>query len=224
MSSRLVLHYDIVSPWSYVAFVTLTRYVKLWNMEMELKPINLGYVMKNAQNKPPLTVPNKGKHMGGEMVRAEQFFGLKLKMPKEFPFNSFPLQCALRVLQDDHPTRLHSATAHFFQRVWSGEEFDLLSVEAVGAELKKWGELSEGQVGEVVKRAGLKETRTLLNEEAKKLVEDGGAFGAPWIVTTRPDGRSVSFFGSDRTEQIAAFLEKPYKGPMADGRPSASKL
>jgi hypothetical protein len=31
--------------------------------------------MKNAQNKPPITVPNKGRHMGGEMVRAEQFFG-----------------------------------------------------------------------------------------------------------------------------------------------------
>lgn len=31
--------------------------------------------MKNSQNKPPITVPNKGKHMGGEMVRAEQFFG-----------------------------------------------------------------------------------------------------------------------------------------------------
>lgn len=102
-------------------------------------------------------------------------------MPSNFPFNSFPLQCALRVLQDDHPTRLHSATAHFFKQVWGGhgDEIDVLSVEAVGAELKKWGELSEGQVGEVVKRAGLKETRTLLNDEAKNLVEEGGAFGAP---------------------------------------------
>lgn len=32
------------------------------------------------------------------------------------------------------------------------------------------------------------------------------AFGVPWMVCTRPDGRSESFWGVDRLEQVTAFL------------------
>lgn len=45
----------------------------------------------------------------------------------------------------------------------------------------------------------------------------------PWIIVTRKqDGQEAKFFGSDRFEQIAAFLDVPYKGGMADG--SVAKL
>lgn len=41
--SRIVLYYDIVSPWSFVAFRTLRAYARLWEKEadLELCPFNL---------------------------------------------------------------------------------------------------------------------------------------------------------------------------------------
>lgn len=232
-TNRLILHYDIVSPWSHVAFVQLTTYAKLWSIPLELRAINLGYVMKTSGNRPPITVPNKARWMGGEMVRAEKFYGVHLTSgPKEFPFNSFPAMCALRVLQADYPLRkakddddaLFSATAYLFKRVWS-DGLAPASLDVVAEELQNWGGMPKSDVDHVITKAGSKELRNLLNAEAVELVQHGGAFGAPWIIAQRgSDGTKVAFFGSDRMEQIAAFLGLPYKGPLGDGRVSASKL
>ncbi len=68
-----------------------------------------------------------------------------------------------------------------------------------------------------------KEARTKLQEEAKVLVEKNGLFGMPSMEVERgKDGEKVLWFGSDRFEQLAAWLEVPYKGPFADG--SVAKL
>lgn len=225
--NRITLYYDIVSPWSHVAFVQLTRYSQLWSVPLDLQPINLGYVMKTAGNKPPITVPNKGRWMGAEMVRAEHFYGVSLSPgPQEFPFNSFPAMCVLRALKKQKQTDnvnsniLHQATAYLFQRVWSGG-VSPTSLDDVAAELTAWSGLSKEQVDQLIAQAGTKEARSELNGEAVKLVEEGGAFGAPWIVAHRGrDGADATFFGSDRMEHIAAWLELPYKGPLADGRPA----
>jgi glutathione S-transferase kappa 1 len=37
------------------------------------------------------------------------------------------------------------------------------------------------------------------------------------MVITRGDGSKSRWFGSDRFEQMAAWLGKEYKGPFADG-------
>lgn len=52
-----------------------------------------------------------------------------------------------------------------------------------------------------MEKAQSKDMRSTLNDEAKRLVEDGGAFGAPWIVTVKNGGKeTANWFGSDRTE------------------------
>ncbi|CAO1633941.1 unnamed protein product [Sympodiomycopsis kandeliae] len=230
MASRIILHYDVVSPWSYVAFSQLTKYAKVWDIELQLVPINLGYVMKTSGNKPPITVANKGKWMWTDMRRAEKFYGVKLNQPKDFPFNSMPLQCALRTLKHSHPELLSSATTYFYKLVWESSKdtgLTVLTPEGITKEFQNWNQLNSSDLTKVLETAFSKDARKTLNDEAIKLVEDGGAFGAPWIVTERNvNGKkeTCNWFGSDRTEQIAAWLGKPYKGPLADGTVSASKL
>lgn len=102
-----------------------------------------------------------------------------LNQPEDFPFNSFSIQCLLRVLKQSHPDKLHSATDYFYRRVWVENCPDIVSPEGILKEVKAWGELNESEVGKVMEEAGKKETRKMLNDEAVKLVEEGGAFGAP---------------------------------------------
>ncbi|WAQ83719.1 hypothetical protein PtA15_4A167 [Puccinia triticina] len=64
MSKRLTirLSYDIVSPWSYFAYVVLKRYRPIWDFDLILNPVYLGGVMKGSKNTPPFAAPNKREH------------------------------------------------------------------------------------------------------------------------------------------------------------------
>ncbi len=53
MKLKIELFYDCLSPYSWLAFEVLHRYKKIWNFELELKPIFLGAVMKGSNNTPP---------------------------------------------------------------------------------------------------------------------------------------------------------------------------
>lgn len=57
-SKRLLveLYYDVVSPFSYLAFEALCRYRQPWNMDLKLKPFVLGAVMRETGNAPPAMV------------------------------------------------------------------------------------------------------------------------------------------------------------------------
>jgi 2-hydroxychromene-2-carboxylate isomerase len=59
---KLVIVYDVVSPYSLLGFLTATRYRKELadhGISLVLKPFFLGGIMKGAGNRPPLTVPAK---------------------------------------------------------------------------------------------------------------------------------------------------------------------
>lgn len=180
----------------------------------------MGGALSFAHN--PRSPPcHRGRWMFEQMKLSSEFFGTPLVKPQEFPFNTFPLQCLLRIIKDKHSSAvLEEATEHFYMRVW-GEGKAVRTPEEIKAELNeiaKSGNLGGEKldVEALLEEAGRKETRTRVNEEAKRIVDEGGAFGAPWIVTTRgSDGKSMHWFGSDRQEQIAHWLNLPYKGPLA---------
>lgn len=75
MSSKIVLYFDCVSPWSYIAFQVLRRYRATWGVQLEFQPRSLAYVMKFSQNSPPITVPNKGAHMMNQLSSVDRMYG-----------------------------------------------------------------------------------------------------------------------------------------------------
>ncbi|KAF6767064.1 DSBA-like thioredoxin domain protein [Kalmanozyma brasiliensis GHG001] len=223
--NKVWFYFDVVSPWSYVGFQVIRRYQKLWNLDVTYKPVNLGYVMKFSGNKPPITVANKGVWMWQERDRAAKFFGVTLNPTKTFPINTMYLQTFLSELSPAaSPAVFESAVETCFAAIW---HHDLPcatreDLEAIFAKADHFG-LGKDKVGEVLDTSMLKEARTKLQEEAKVLVEQHGLFGMPSMEVERAkDGEKVLWFGSDRFEQLAAWLEKPYKGPFADG--SVAKL
>ncbi|KAG8688439.1 Glutathione S-transferase kappa 1 [Ceratobasidium sp. 394] len=110
------LCYDIVSPYSYLAFEALTRYRDIWNIDLELCPFYLGGVMTAAGNSPPMSVKRKGVFLVTDVGRLAGEAGLTIKINwGGFPPNS--IQCArfLRVYKDEaSPEELEKVTRHLF--------------------------------------------------------------------------------------------------------------
>lgn len=57
-------YYDVVSPFSLLAFSVMKRYKSIWNVDVEYVPILLGGVMKASGNTPPGANPYKLKYLG----------------------------------------------------------------------------------------------------------------------------------------------------------------
>lgn len=67
-------YFDLVSPWSFVAYQVLRKYSQTWSVPVEWCPVSLSYVMKYSGNKPPVTVANKGKYMMQEIARTRKMY------------------------------------------------------------------------------------------------------------------------------------------------------
>jgi glutathione S-transferase kappa 1 len=80
---RLSVFYDVISPYSYIAFKILQRYKPIWPVEMKLRPVFLGGVMKLADNKPPGYHPLKMKHMMTDLQRQAETFQFPFSSPKD---------------------------------------------------------------------------------------------------------------------------------------------
>ncbi len=185
-------------------------------------PANLGYIMGFSGNKPPVSVANKGKWMFADIARSEKLYDTKLVASPRFPVNTQAPQCLLRLMSEEDPERHEAAALEFFRANW---ELDtpVGTPEEIKAYVGHLWKGDEAKLDALLAKSQTKEYKAKLKEEAKTLVEESGAFGMPWILVTRKqDGRTEKFFGNDRWEHIAAFLEEPYKGPMADG--SIAKL
>lgn len=154
---RVAYYFDTVSPWAYIGFEVMRRYRAQWNVDLELKPINLGYVMQQSGNKPPISVANKGIWMHEDMQRAQKFYGgacpqeigreretevafdltcapdtVTLNRSERFPINTMPPQCLLRLMVDEDPNKLEGATEAFFKAAWVNDQVALTKEELRG--------------------------------------------------------------------------------------------
>ncbi|TKY88356.1 hypothetical protein EX895_002708 [Sporisorium graminicola] len=225
--NKVKFYFDVVSPWSYVGFQVLRRYQSLWNLEITYKPVNLGYIMKYSGNKPPISVVNKGLWMLQDRERAAKFFGVTLNPTKEFPINTMHLQAFLSELARAQPDSVHTLEAAIqtcFAAIWH-HDYACATRDDLDAILAKADYLGLGKdtVAQLLDAALQKETRKRMQDEARVLVEEHGLFGMPSFEVVRAsDGEQTLWFGSDRFEQLAAWLDVPYKGPFTDG--SVAKL
>ena len=162
---------------------------------------------------------------------------VKVAMPAAFPINTQTMQIVLFDMAERQDAKLEHSIETCFRAIWerdapcaTAEDMVAILTPALGAD-----------TAAVVKRAlENPETKKKLTQVTKELVDDG-VFGSPWFVITRAvDGDKAAFFGSDRFEvrrvlvqtltltltltlararaqQVAAWLNVPYKGPFADG-------
>ena len=79
---RVAVHYDVISPYSWIGFEQIHRHHRLWNdrsIRLELKPTFLARVMKESGNRPPGVITNKMFYMIYDLDRLRNFTKSKRK-------------------------------------------------------------------------------------------------------------------------------------------------
>ncbi len=191
MSRRVEYFFDYVSPFSYLADSQVPELIKRTGAELVYRPFFLGGVMQASGNKPPATVPAKGKYMFADIARWSGRYQLEIKFNPHFPVNTVKaMRGALVALEEGYFETYHQA---LFSAMWR-EEKNVGDADVLGAVLDAAG--LEGSA--IVARTGEQSIKDKLKANSDEAVERG-AFGAP---TFYVDGEM--FFGNDRLD----FLEE----------------
>lgn len=221
---RITLYFDCISPYTYLAWVLLQRYKKLWNLELTLKPIFLGGVMNATGNQPPAMLPPRAVFQVADLKRNASLFNVPLlDTPQNF-FSEVAKQVVgiQRILVE---RQLANASSAEVERIAGlcmeaihkdaslrNEEDELkLSPNMFMNILLACG-MSEAAAQECIQNTSTPQVKAQLNKNTQEAV-DAGAFGSPTMLVTPPTGGDAFFvFGSDRFEQIAHVCGLPYLG------------
>jgi len=111
--------FDFISPYSYIAFHALPRFVEGQDVEVILKPVFLGAIMRGTDNRPPGFVPAKNAYMQIDIQRSCRRYGIGFRMHPGFPMmNTRPalrIACALA----GAPMQQSEFIRTVFHRVWA---------------------------------------------------------------------------------------------------------
>ena len=224
---KLDFYFDVISPYTYFAFVILSRYRSFWNLDVSFKPFFLGGIMAGSNNTPPAYVPNRARFLAEDLKRNVAWIGLEgkfLYMPSNFfspnvnkvtmELNRFLCVVLARGnLSEDAKWNLVSECFKFFWEDSANRNSDNEFVV-------------ENKVIETVcERAGLGDLVRYIPDvstEGKRVLTENTsaalglhAFGSPVLHFHQND--PVIFFGSDRFEQIAFLLNLKWFGPRGPG-------
>lgn len=211
MSSKktVELFYDVLSPYSWIAFELLLRCRPVWNIEIDLQPVFLSGIMKASDNTPPGLVPAKGRYLQKDFKRAMDFYNLgPINFPKDMMNvlmvkGSLPTMRLLTAAKISHADKLESLSREFWLRIYRTDE-DIVSPESLIEVCRKVG-LSVAESDKLLEDSNTDTVKDKLKLTTQRAI-DHGAFGAPIFLVDGQNGKKEMFFGSDRFHFIAHCL------------------
>ena len=206
-------YYDILSPFSWVAFESLCRYQKAWNLDLQLKPMDLNEVVSLSGNKPPGMIRSKGLLLLRDIQRLADMMDLPYKRLADFEQTvykrgSIPTLTTLAACQIMFPKHLEELS----RQAWLGlhsRDIDITDQKNI----KQFAEAAQiPDIDKLIEFSLSEEARQQLNDNMIEAL-DSKCFGAPWFTVTNPNtGKREKFFGSDRIEMLGWVLGKEYMG------------
>ena len=185
MNRKLEFFFDYVSPYTYLANSQIGEI----GAEVIYRPMLLGAVMQAAGNKPPKTVPAKGRYLETDIQRWAAAYGLPFKWGSLFPQRTVN---ALRVaIVAEKQGKFHEVHNPLFEAVWVHDRD--VNDNAVLAEIITDAGMDAVSVLEEISTDRIKGELRSNTEEAV----ERGIFGAPTFFVG-----DEMFFGNDRFEFI----------------------
>jgi len=193
MAKKVEFFFDFVSPAAYLAWTQLPALEKRTGAKVVRRPFFLGGVFQSSGNRPPLTVPAKGKWIMGDFLLFARRYKVPMVFSPHFPVNSLPaMRAASGLMGRPEFTAFCDA---MFSAVWAeGKNIGDASVRAEFAQ--KVGLAAD----EIEALANAPENKERLRASSDEAVTRG-AFGAPTFFV----GEEM-FFGQDRIDFVEEAL------------------
>jgi 2-hydroxychromene-2-carboxylate isomerase len=196
---RVELYYDLVSPYSYLAYGRVGRICEENGAELVLRPMLLGAVHKAVGLQAPIETKPKASYQARDIRRWAEYYGLPLEFPAPFPFRTLKTMRAamfLRVRGElDAFTR--EAFALYWEEGGAPEGLEADEDTPVSTVARRIGVDPE----EVMSGAASPEAKQDLMAATSEAVERG-VFGAPAFFVG-----GEMFWGNDRLHFVEAALQ-----------------
>jgi 2-hydroxychromene-2-carboxylate isomerase len=180
---RAEFYYDLVSPYSYLAYGRVGRICEENGAELVLRPMLLGAVQKAVGLQAPIETRPKASYQARDIRRWAEYYGLSLEFPD--PFRTLKTMRAAMFLQERE--ELESFTREAFVLYWEGrgapgglQETD--EDAPIFAVARRIG-LDPEEVLSGAASPGAKQALRVATSEAV----ERGAFGAPSFLRRRRD-------------------------------------
>jgi 2-hydroxychromene-2-carboxylate isomerase len=193
-------YYDLVSPYSYLAYGQVGRICEESGAELVLRPMLLGAVHKAVDLQAPIEIKPKASYQARDIRRWADYYGLPLQFPDPFPFRTLKTMRAAMFLQERE--ELEAFTREAFRLYW----------EEGGAPGGLQESDEDGPISSVAKRTGIypeEVLREAASPEAKQALKvataeavERGVFGAPAFFVG-----DEMFWGNDRLHFVEAALQ-----------------
>jgi 2-hydroxychromene-2-carboxylate isomerase len=198
---RVEFYYDLVSPYSYLAYGQIGRICEENGAELVLRPMLLGAVHKAAGIKAPVETKLKARYQARDIRRWAEYYGMPLRFPDPFPFRTLKTMRAAMFLRERG--KLEAFTREAFALYWeeggapkgleeADEDVPISSVAGrIGADPE-----------EVLEGAASPRAKQVLKDATSEAVERG-VFAAPIFFVG-----DEMFWGNDRLHFVDAALKK----------------
>jgi 2-hydroxychromene-2-carboxylate isomerase len=198
---RVEFYYDLVSPYSYLAYGQIGRICEENGAELVLRPMLLGAVHKAAGIKAPVETKLKARYQARDIRRWAEYYGVPLRFPDPFPIRTLKTMRAAMFLRERG--KLEAFTREAFALYWeeggapkgleeADEDVPISSVAGrIGADPE-----------EVLEGAASSRAKQVLKDATSEAVERG-VFAAPIFFVG-----DEMFWGNDRLHFVDAALKK----------------
>jgi len=216
--------YDVVSPFSLLAFEVFQRYCTLgkWNITLHLRPVYLAGVMHLSGNKPPATLPLRAVYLQQDLTRLSSYFQIPLKSPTVFPTQTLQAMRFLTAVQLQEPNMVGRVSRELWRLYWS-EDVDISNTSAILQAASRAG-VSDENSQKYLAMTNDSSVKDLLKKNTEDAV-NRGTFGAPTFFVKpkiEPTSSFKMFFGSDRFPVLSHMTGLPWEGPCPSPSPSPS--
>ena len=199
--ARVEFFYDVVSPYSYLAYGRINQICEEHGAELVLRPMLLKVVHKAVGLQAPIYIKSKGRYQLQDIERWAEHYGLPIGFPDPFPFRTLKTMRTAVALEGEGD--LEPFTREAFDFCW--EEGSAPKDFAAADEDEPLKELAR-RIGrgpeEVLEKASSEEAKGALKSATDKAIKRG-VFGAPAFFVG-----DEMFWGNDRLQ----FVEVSLKG------------